>query len=195
MAVTLEALHVATGTAGTADTPPADAARLTGEVLAAGRAAVHAGMRDWSARLLRAMYLCEVAAAAGVVGRVAGVVARRRGRVLAERVLAGGAAGTDTFTVSAALPVAESFGFADEVRQRTHGFAGAAPQMRFAGFEMLAEDPFWVPRTADEREEWGDAGERVNVALRYVEGVRARKGLAVRRKVVERAERQKTLKR
>jgi hypothetical protein len=47
--------------------------------------------------------------AADVLGKVYGVVAKRRGRIVAEEMKEG----TSFFTVSALLPVAESFGFAD----------------------------------------------------------------------------------
>jgi hypothetical protein len=46
---------------------------------------------------------------ADVLGKVYGVVAKRRGRILAEEMKEG----TSFFSVSALLPVVESFGFAD----------------------------------------------------------------------------------
>lgn len=46
---------------------------------------------------------------ANVLGKVYGVVAKRRGRIVAEEMKEG----TSFFTVSALLPVVESFGFAD----------------------------------------------------------------------------------
>lgn len=46
---------------------------------------------------------------ADVLGKVYGVVAKRRGRIVSEEMKEG----TSFFTVSALLPVAESFGFAD----------------------------------------------------------------------------------
>lgn len=66
--------------------------------------------------------------------------------------------------------------------------------MRFAGFEILDEDPFWVPFTEDQLEDLGELADRENVARRYVDGVRRRKGLRVMERKVE-AEKQKTLKR
>ena len=48
---------------------------------------------------------------ADVLGKVYGVVAKRRGHIVAEEMKEG----TSFFTVSALLPVAESFGFADGV--------------------------------------------------------------------------------
>ena len=46
---------------------------------------------------------------ADVLGKVYGVVAKRGGRIVSEEMKEG----TSFFTVSALLPVAESFGFAD----------------------------------------------------------------------------------
>jgi ribosome assembly protein 1 len=46
---------------------------------------------------------------ADVLGKVYGVVARRKGRIIAEEMKEG----TTYFTVSSLLPVVESFGFAD----------------------------------------------------------------------------------
>jgi ribosome assembly protein 1 len=60
---------------------------------------------------------------------------------------------------------------------------------------MLDEDPFWVPTTEEELEELGDKSDRENIAKGYMERVRARKGMFVMRKIVETAEKQRTLKR
>ena len=163
--------------------------RLTGEIMRTTRDCIRQGFLDWSPRLQLAMYSCEIQASAEVLGRVYSVITRRRGRIVAESLLEP----STNFTILALLPVAESFGFADEIRQRTSGFA--APQLVFAGFEMLDEDPFWVPTTEEELEDLGEKADRENVAKRYVDAVRERKGLAVRKKVVESAEKQKTLKR
>jgi ribosome assembly protein 1 len=102
--------------------------------------------------------------------------------------------GTPFFSIQSLLPAAESFGFADDMRKRTSG--AAQPQLIFAGFEILDEDPFWVPFTEEEMEDLGEHGDRENVAKRYMDGVRKRKGLLVQGRTVARdAEKQKTLKR
>lgn len=102
--------------------------------------------------------------------------------------------GTPFFTIVAVLPVAESFGFSDDIRKRTSG--AASPQLIFQGYEMLDEDPFWVPFTEDELEDLGELADKENVAKRYMDAVRKRKGLFVQgKKLVESAEKQKTLKR
>lgn len=163
--------------------------RLTGEVIRTVRDSVRQGFLDWSPRILLAMYSCEIHASAEVLGRVYSVITRRRGHIVSESLQEP----STNFTILAMLPVAESFGFSDEIRQRTSGFA--APQLVFKGFEMLDEDPFWVPFTEEELEDLGEKADKENIAKRYVDAVRERKGLAVKRKVVESAEKQKTLKR
>ncbi|KAL1864401.1 hypothetical protein VTK73DRAFT_5900 [Phialemonium thermophilum] len=163
--------------------------RLTGEVIKTVQQSIHKGFLDWSPRLMLAMYSCEIQASTEVLGRVYDVLTRRRGRVLSEAMKEG----TPFFTIQSLLPVAESFGFADEMRKRTSG--AAQPQLRFAGFEILDEDPFWVPFTEDDLEDLGTVGDRENVAKsRYMDAVRRRKGLLVEGRATD-AEKQKTLKR
>ena len=135
---------------------------------------------------------------ADVLGRVYAVLTRRGGTILSETlsdtISSASTTGSQTFTISALLPVAESFGFSDEIRKRSSG--SASPQLRFAGFQMLDEDPFWVPFTEDELEDLGEKGDRENVAKRYMDSVRQRKGMLVQGKMLVRdAEKQKTLKR
>lgn len=65
----------------------------------------------------------------------------------------------------------------------------------FGRYEMLDQDPFWVPTTEEELEDLGEKADRTNVAKAYVDGVRERKGLFVDRKLVAFAEKQRTLKR
>ncbi|KAF9877472.1 ribosome biogenesis protein [Colletotrichum karsti] len=164
--------------------------RLTGEVIKTFAATLRSGMLDWSPRLALAMYSVEIQASTEVLGRVYDVLTRRRGRVLAEAMKEG----TPFFTIQSVLPVAESFGFADEMRKRTSG--AAQPQLIFAGYEVLDEDPFWVPFTEDDLEDLGELADKENVAKRYMDGVRRKKGLLVEgRNVARDAEKQKTLKR
>ncbi|KAL2753282.1 hypothetical protein ACRALDRAFT_1058217 [Sodiomyces alcalophilus JCM 7366] len=164
--------------------------RLTGEVIKTTSSSIHAAMLDWSPRLLLAIYSVEIQASTDVLGRVYDVLTRRRGHVLSEAMKEG----TPFFTIASVIPVVESFGFADEMRKRTSG--AAQPQLLFAGFEVLDEDPFWVPFTDDDLEDLGELADKENVAKRYMDGVRKRKGLLVEgRKIATDAEKQKTLKR
>ncbi|KAL4889628.1 P-loop containing nucleoside triphosphate hydrolase protein [Aspergillus ambiguus] len=165
-----------------------DLGRLTGEAIRLVREGISQGFLDWSPRIMLAMYSCEIQASTEVLGRVYGVITRRRGRILSESMKEG----TPFFTILALLPVAESFGFAEEIRKRTSG--AAQPQLIFAGFSALDEDPFWVPATEEELEDLGELADRENVAKRYMDAVRSRKGLVVQgRKLID-AEKQKTLK-
>lgn len=177
--------------------PPSEASsardklgRLTGEVIKCVRDAIRTGFLDWSPRILLAMYSVEIQTTTEALGRVYDVINRRRGHIASEEMKEG----TPFYTIVSLLPVAESFGFSEEIRKRTSG--AASPQLIFHGFEMLDEDPFWVPFTEDQIEDLGELADRENVAKRYVDGVRRRKGLFIQgQKLVENAEKQKTLKR
>lgn len=164
--------------------------RLTGEVIKTVQQAIKQGFLDWSPRLMLAMYSCEIQASTEVLGRVYDVLTRRRGHILSESLKEG----TPFFTIVSLLPVALSFGFSDEIRKRTSG--AASPQLIFQGYEVLDEDPFWTPFTEDDLEDLGELADRENVAKKYMDGVRKRKGLRVEgEKLVRDAEKQKTLKR
>jgi ribosome assembly protein 1 len=178
---------------------------IVGTLISAVRDACRQSMLDWSPRIKLAMYTCDIQAsstssftsqkmlwltfAAEVLGKVYAVVARRRGRIVSEEMKEG----TSFFTIRSLLPVVESFGFADEIRKRTSG--AASPQLIFSGYETLDQDPFWVPSTVEELEDLGEKADRANVAKGYVDGVRKRKGMFVEKKIVEFAEKQRTLKR
>ncbi|CAG8439651.1 10899_t:CDS:10 [Ambispora gerdemannii] len=162
--------------------------KIGGQVMTTMRDACRQGFLEWSPRLMLAMYSCDIQATTEVLGRVYGVISRRRGRITSEELKEG----TPFFEVHALMPVIESFGFADEIRKRTSG--AASPQLIFSGFEMLDEDPFWVPTTEEELEDLGEKSDRENLAKKYMEKVRKRKGMFVEKKIVEHAEKQRTIK-
>lgn len=67
-------------------------------------------------------------------------------------------------------------------------------QLAMSHWRMLDEDPYFVPRTEEEVEEFGEGvGLGVNVARRLMDDVRRRKGLKVENKFVEKATKQRTL--
>jgi ribosome assembly protein 1 len=99
--------------------------------------------------------------------------------------------GSQTFVITAVLPVAESFAFAPEIRKQTSGLA--MPQLVFSHWEVLPIDPFWEPRTEEEYSLYGEKADSENRARRYMNAVRRRKGLALDEKIVEFAEKQRTL--
>ena len=189
VAVFLESVTITTPTNDSSSSAREQLGRLTGETIKTVRDSIHNGFFDWSPRLMLAMYSVEIQASTEVLGRVYATLSRRHGRILTESLKEG----TPFFTILSLLPVAESFGFSDEIRKRTSG--AAQPQLVFSGFELLDEDPFWVPKTEEELEDFGEKGDRERVSKRYVDAVRGRKGMLVQRKVVGDAEKQKTLKR
>ncbi|XP_042340727.1 elongation factor-like GTPase 1 [Plectropomus leopardus] len=160
---------------------------VSGQLIAAMKEACRHAFQAQPQRLMAAMYTCEVMATAEVLGRVYGVLGRREGRVLHEEMKEG----TDMFIIKAVLPVAESFGFADEIRKRTSGLA--SPQLVFSHWEVISSDPYWVPTTEEEYLHFGEKADSANQALKYMNAVRRRKGLYVEEKIVEHAEKQRTL--
>ncbi|KAK9235059.1 P-loop containing nucleoside triphosphate hydrolase protein [Lipomyces kononenkoae] len=163
-------------------------ARHSGQIITSTRDAIRQGFLDWSPRILLAMYKVEIQAPTDVLGRVYSVIAQRRGRIASEEMKEG----TPFFSIHAVLPVVESFGLAEDIRKRSSG--AASPQLIFAGFEMLDEDPFWVPTTEEELEHLGEIADKENIAKKYMDAVRRRKGLFVEEKLVKNAEKQRTLK-
>ncbi|KAI8086124.1 uncharacterized protein BX664DRAFT_386577 [Halteromyces radiatus] len=161
---------------------------IQGQVISVMKDACRQGFLDWSPRLLLAMYTCDIQTSEDVLGRVYGVISKRKGKIISEDLKDG----TPFWQISALLPVVESFGFSDEIRKRTSG--AASPQLVFSGFELLDQDPFWVPTTEEELEDLGDKADRDNLARKYMDTVRKRKGMFVEKKLVEHAEKQRTLK-
>lgn len=202
LAFTIEAVLLAKGkgvagngddVAGTVDIGVATAVTdqygpFSGQVMTTVKEACRAAMLAKSPRLVEAMYFCEVSTPTEFLGQMYGVLGKRRARVLKEEMREG----TDMFTVHAYMPVAESFGLTDELRRKTSG--AASPQLVLSHWEELSHDPFFVPRTEEELEEFGD-GSSVpqNTARKLIDAVRRRKGLPVEEKVVQHATKQRTL--
>ena len=67
------------------------------------------------------------------------------------------------------------------------------PQLVFSHWEVLDTDPFWVPRTEEELLHFGDKADSDNVSRKYMNDVRRKTGLAVDEKLVEFAEKQRTV--
>lgn len=183
-----------------------------GQLISCVKEACHRAFLFYSPRLLVSMYSCDIQTSAEMLGRVYSALSKRNGKILSEDYNDG----TGFFTVKSLLPVIESFGFADDVRTRTSGLA--IPQLLFHGFEIFDQDPFKIPSSTDQDDEEDDNGTdqqqqnessstptmtiadltasmaAENVALCYMIQVRERKGLFVERKLVQFAEKQRTLK-
>ena len=145
-------------------------------------------------RLAEPVLRVEIHCSAEALGRVHSVLSATRARVLHERLKEHHI--ISMFVIHAYLPVHESFGFVDRVRRASSG-AAADVQMRFDGrWQLLPQDPFWAPTTESEVEELGvedGINAANNVARKLVEQMRVRKGQRVVHRLVERAEKQRTL--
>jgi ribosome assembly protein 1 len=161
---------------------------LSGQVISTIKESCCRTFLEWSPRLSLATYSCEIQAAPEVLGKIYGVLSKRHARIYEEDLKEG----TQFFQIKSLLPVIESFGFADEIRKRTSG--AASPQLLFHGYIVLDQDPFWVPTTEEELEDLGEKADKENIAKKYMDSVRKRKGLFVDKKIVEHGEKQRTLK-
>lgn len=65
-----------------------------------------------------------------ISGKLYAVLGKRNGKVLHEDMREG----TRVFNIEAALPIIESFGFAEDIRKKTSGLA--SPQLRFSHWEV-----------------------------------------------------------
>ena len=138
-------------------------------------------------RLMAAMYTCDISVKAEVLGKMYSVVSKRRGKVVKEDLVEG----SSTFVVTAHVPVIESFNLGPELRKQTSGLA--MPQLIFSHWETLDIDPRWVPSTEEELLHFGEKADSANPVLKYVNDIRKRKGLKIDEKIVEFAEKQRTL--
>lgn len=103
---------------------------LSGQLISAMKGGCRRSFLAQPARLMAAMYSSSILATAEVLGKVYGVLGRRNGRVLSDEMREGSA----MFNIRALVPVAESFGFAEEIRKRTSGLAN--PQLIFSHWEV-----------------------------------------------------------
>lgn len=81
--------------------------------------------------------------------------------------------------------------FLTELRDKASGAAN--PQIALSHWENIEQDPFYIPATEEELEEWGDTDVTPNIARKYMNYVRKRKGLLIEEKIVQAAEKQRTL--
>lgn len=162
---------------------------LSGQLISAVKDGCRRAFQAQPQRLMCAMYTCATQVSSDALRQVYAVLGRRHGRVLSGDMHEG----SSTFDVTAVLPVVESFHFANEIRKQTSGLAN--PQLVFSHWEVVDVDPFWVPSTEEEYLHFGEKADTENRARKYMDEVRRRKGLPVAKKVVEHAEKQRTLSR
>lgn len=139
-------------------------------------------------RLMTAMYSCSVLVNSDVLGKLYAVFGKRQGRIVSTES-AHGFGGQ--FRVLATLPVLESFHLARELWTQTSGLA--SPQLVFSHWEIIEQDPYWVPSTEEEYLHFGEKADSDNRAKCYMDAVRRRKGLPVDSQLVMHGEKQRTL--
>lgn len=95
-------------------------------------------------RLMVAMYRCEIMTVnSEALGKLYAVLGKRNAKILDETMKDG----TSMFIIIAHIPVADSFGLAEEIRKRTSGLA--SPHIEFSHFENIEIDPYWDPKTEE----------------------------------------------
>ncbi|KAL7541628.1 hypothetical protein ACHAXR_012190, partial [Thalassiosira sp. AJA248-18] len=169
-----------------------------GMVVAALRSGVRCALLTRPARLVEDHLRLTLHSSMTGLGSLHAVLSKRRGKVVTDDMVDG----TDLIQVTATIPQAESFGLAPELMKKSSGEV-TAPELVFSHWEVLDEDPFWIPTTEEEREDYGQnlqTGDLStgldNNALKYIRMVRSRKGLLVdSSKIVVAAEKQRTLSR
>jgi len=160
---------------------------LSGQIVSTFKEGCRRCFQKQPQRLVTAMYTCEISVKAEVLGRLYGVINRRRGQIVKEDLVEG----SSTFTVTAHIPVIESLDLSSELRKQTSGLA--MPQLVFTHWEVLDVDPFWEPQTEEELLHFGEKADSENPARLYMNNIKRRKGLKIDEKLVEFAEKQRTL--
>lgn len=192
--VVLEAVEIALDAAALKSTKPVGG----GMVVAALRSGIRCALLSRPARLVEGQLRLTLHSSFTGLGPLHAVLSKRRGKVLTDTMVDG----TDLIRITASIPQAESFHLAPELLRESSGEV-TAPELLFSHWELLEEDPFWIPTSLEEREDFGEilvSGDSStgikNIALRYIRKVRERKGLlSDSKKIVVAAEKQRTLKR
>ncbi len=169
-----------------------------GMVIGALKQGIRCALLSRPARLMERHLKLTLHSSLTGLGSLYAVLSKRRGKVLEDSMVDG----TDLLLITAILPQAESYGLAPELLRKTSGEV-TVPELTFWGWQRLEEDPFWIPTSLEEREDFGEiegAGDSStgvdNTALKYIRLVRERKGLLVdSAKTVMAAEKQRTMKR
>jgi len=169
-----------------------------GMVIGALRQGIRCALLSRPVRLMEGHLKLTLHSSLNGLGSLYGVLSKRRGRVLEDSMVDG----TDLLLITATLPQAESFGLSPELLQKTSGEV-TVPELTFLKWERLDEDPFWIPTSLEEREDFGElvnSGDCStgldNNAIKYIRLVRERKGLLVdSNRTVVAAEKQRTMKR
>lgn len=150
-----------------------DAPLIFGETIGCTKESFRTAFLKASPRILEPMYRCEVQSDFTVIGKTYEVLQAHRCKIGEEKQKEG----MNSTFISCFLPVIESFGFPNDLSNRTSG--KAYPQLIFSHFELVQDDPFWKPQTEEELEYYSKNGKelRPNIAKKIIEYVKKRKGI------------------
>ena len=137
-------------------------------------------------RLYEGLYLCFFQISQENVGKIHSVINKRRGEIINEIP----SEESIKCTIEAVVPVAESFGFVEEVRKKSSGLAN--PMLQFYKWKMLDVDPFDIA-TEEEINNFGVNVNNANIAKTYINKIRQRKGLVTDEKLIKGADKQRSL--
>ena len=126
-----------------------------GQIIPAARRVFYASELTAKPAFQEPIFLVEIQCPEDATGGIYQLISKRRGIVLEEEPISG----TPLLNLKAYLPVAESFGFTQALREVTSG--RAFPQCVFDHWEQLKGDPF----------------DETSLAGKLVKDIRARKGL------------------
>jgi len=169
---------------------------IGGMVVSTLRSGIRSALLTRPVRLMEGHLKLTLHSSLAGLGALYAVLTKRRGSVLSDKMVDG----TDLILITASLPKAESFRLSSELLEKSSGEV-TAPELVFSHWALLDEDPFWIPTSLEEREDYGEIvsnGDSStgldNNALRYIRMTRKRKGLIVdSNKIIIAAEKQRTL--
>ena len=137
--------------------------------------------------LYEAYYLCIFQINQDLVGKIYSVFSKRRGEIINEIP----SEESIKSTIEAIIPVAESFGFVEEIRKKSSGLANN-PMLQFYKWKMLNVDPFDIASEEDILN-YGVNVDTKNIAKNYINKIRQRKGLLTNEKLMSNADKQRNL--
>uniref|UniRef100_A0A7S4K7W4 Elongation factor 2 n=1 Tax=Paramoeba aestuarina TaxID=180227 RepID=A0A7S4K7W4_9EUKA len=162
---------------------------FSGQIMSAMSQGCKQALLVRSMRIVEPVYGCFLEVAQEVLGQATGLIRKRRGQILSDTMKEG----TNWFEIDAEIPVVESFGLCKELRNWSSGSV-TIPSLVMKGWRQLEDDPFYVPRSEEDKEEWGDNVKfMTNRARDIMNEVRKRKGVFVEKQLVESANKQRTL--
>lgn len=157
---------------------------VTGIILKEVKDLVHKTFPLMQSRLMEPIYSARMTIDTNMTGKIQNRLEQHRGRITEANLVAKGL--TD---VEFIVPVLESPDFCDRLRADTQGKIN--PLLQFSHFELIDLNPYNISTATEDDDE--DETEMKNLANKLMNDVRKRKGLRVDEKIVDYAEKQRTM--